>query len=179
MISSARELGAVLGDSGTSITWKIEFHPEEGHNSIAHRTVLDGLEWLFADLRVDADDVLAWQGDSRVALLVAHYENLSEKYGYEISPPRRLVNQVGYELLEVGDTNEAISVFEANVNWYRSSPNVHNSFGDALLRAGRKEDALARNASNPPHQRHPQLVRGVEAAGADGLLTLIAPADST
>ena len=78
-----------------------------------------------------------------MALLVAHYENLSEKYGYEISPPRRLVNQVGYELLEVGDTNEAISVFEANVNWYRSSPNVHNSFGDALLRAGRKEDALA------------------------------------
>ena len=76
-------------------------------------------------------------------MLVEHYENLSGKYGYEISPPRRLVNQVGYELLEVGETDEAISVFEANANWYGSSPNVHDSLGDALLRAGRREDTLA------------------------------------
>ena len=50
-----------------------------------------------------------------------------------------MVNRIGYELLQEGDTKGAIEIFKANVAAHPDSPNAYDSLGDAYLADGQKE----------------------------------------
>jgi hypothetical protein len=54
----------------------------------------------------------------------------------------RPMNRVGYWLLGNDMVDEAIRVFEANVADYPESWNVHDSLGEALMKAGKSEAAI-------------------------------------
>lgn len=51
------------------------------------------------------------------------------------------LNSLGYALLEGGDTDAAILIFRLNARLYPESANVHDSLGEAYLRAGRLDEA--------------------------------------
>lgn len=51
-------------------------------------------------------------------------------------------NALGYQLLQAGDVNNAVYVFEKTALLYPDSWNAHDSFGEALLKAGRKDQAI-------------------------------------
>lgn len=51
------------------------------------------------------------------------------------------LNTLGYELLQMGFTPEAVAVFEMNVDAYPQEPKPHDSLGDGYSAAGRLEDA--------------------------------------
>jgi sugar lactone lactonase YvrE len=53
------------------------------------------------------------------------------------------VNAFGYRLLGADRLEEAIAVFRLNVESYASSANVHDSLGEAYMKAGRKAEAIA------------------------------------
>jgi len=53
------------------------------------------------------------------------------------------VNAAGYELLHAGNVDAAIAVFQVNLALFPQSPNVFDSLGEALERAGRREAAIA------------------------------------
>lgn len=53
------------------------------------------------------------------------------------------LNQAGYSLLRERKFPEAIAVFEMNVTAFPNSSNVYDSLGEALMDAGRIEDAIA------------------------------------
>ncbi len=49
---------------------------------------------------------------------------------------------LGYQLLQAGNVDSAVYVFETTVRLYPDSWHAHDSLGEALLEAGRKEEAL-------------------------------------
>ncbi|MEP7325456.1 MAG: hypothetical protein ABI836_05855 [Gemmatimonadota bacterium] len=53
------------------------------------------------------------------------------------------VNALGYQLLGSGETARAIQAFQLNTLAYPHSANTFDSLGEALLAAGRKDDAIA------------------------------------
>ena len=68
-----------------------------------------------------------------------HYKQLSQKYGFTVPVPEPLINQLGYQLLGAGKTEEAIAAFKANVERYPASANVYDSLAEAYERSGRLE----------------------------------------
>ena len=52
-----------------------------------------------------------------------------------------LLNNLGYRLLQADQADEAIAVFEMNVEAYPEEPNPYDSLGDAYRAAGRLEEA--------------------------------------
>ena len=53
-----------------------------------------------------------------------------------------MVNVIGYEHLQAGDTKDAIEIFKLNVMAYPNSPNVYDSLSDGYVADGQKELAL-------------------------------------
>jgi CubicO group peptidase (beta-lactamase class C family) len=53
------------------------------------------------------------------------------------------LNELGYLLLGNGQVQDAISVFQRNVQEYPQSANVYDSLGEAFMSAGKKELAIA------------------------------------
>jgi len=53
-----------------------------------------------------------------------------------------MMNGLGYSLLFSGQTQDAIAVFQRNVQDYPKSANVYDSLGEAYMKAGRKDLAI-------------------------------------
>jgi hypothetical protein len=53
------------------------------------------------------------------------------------------VNDAGYRLLRAGRAAAAVSVFQVNAALFPRSANVYDSLGEALARAGRRDEAIA------------------------------------
>jgi dienelactone hydrolase len=56
-----------------------------------------------------------------------------------------VLNRLGYEHLQSGDTKGAVEIFQLNVTAYPNSPNVYDSLSDAYL-ADRQNDLARQNA---------------------------------
>ena len=56
--------------------------------------------------------------------------------------PEAETNQLGYQLLQAGNSKDAIAVFQMNVEEYPRSANVYDSLSDGYLAIGNKEEAL-------------------------------------
>jgi dienelactone hydrolase len=55
--------------------------------------------------------------------------------------PELIVNLLGYEHIQLGDTKGAVEILKLNATAYPSSPNVYDSLSDAYLAAGQKDMA--------------------------------------
>ena len=53
------------------------------------------------------------------------------------------LNELGYLLLNADKLQDAIAVFQRNVQEYPQSSNVYDSLGEAYMNAGKKELAIA------------------------------------
>lgn len=103
------------------------------------------------------DDVFALSDAYR-----ASYPLLSEQ----------LVNAVGYARLGHGETDQAVRTFQANVERFPDSPNVHDSLGDGYCAAGDTASARAsygEAARLAERESHPRLAyyRANEQEGCD------------
>jgi pimeloyl-ACP methyl ester carboxylesterase len=56
--------------------------------------------------------------------------------------PEFIVNLLGYEHLQTGDTRGAVEILKLNVTAYPNSPNAYDSVSDAYLADGQKDMAL-------------------------------------
>jgi tetratricopeptide (TPR) repeat protein len=92
---------------------------------------------VYPDVTRQLREALASGGGEGVA---ETYRAMKRRY-----PPERfdedLLNTLGYGLLGDGRTDDAIAVFELNVEAYPESPNPFDSLGDAYGAAGRLEAA--------------------------------------
>jgi hypothetical protein len=52
------------------------------------------------------------------------------------------INRLGYDLLAAKRTADAVEIFKLNVESYPASANVYDSLGDALVAAGRTDEAI-------------------------------------
>ena len=75
------------------------------------------------------------------AYLEENINRLMEKGGYgELEPA--MLNRMGYELMEEGLLDQAITVFQANTRLFPQEANGYDSLGEAYLKAGDREKAL-------------------------------------
>lgn len=137
MLTSAQRIAEILKrDAPATMQWQFHHMPAESHGSIPHRSLYDGLEAMFADLRLELDTTMR-----SVADLERRYEALSEKYGYTIPVTEPMINRLGYLLLGRNLHREAIAVFKVNTERYPQSANTFDSLGDAYEAAGDLQNA--------------------------------------
>jgi tetratricopeptide (TPR) repeat protein len=108
---------------------------DEDHGSTPHRTVYEGFNELFADLRLP--------GDLRDrAAIEAHYRALSERFRFPLRPSESSLTELGYELLGENQDHQSVGVFRLLVDTYPESANAYDSLGEALEKIGEPEQAL-------------------------------------
>jgi predicted alpha/beta superfamily hydrolase len=122
--------------------WQVMRMPDETHGSVVLRAHYWGLRKIFAPWQLPTDpDSRRFNGT--LEDLQAHFDGLSKRYGFTVTPPENTINQVGYQLLGQEKMDDAIAVFRYNVKLYPDSANVYDSLGEALENAGKLEEALA------------------------------------
>lgn len=117
-----------------------EVFDDEDHGSIVMRTHYRGLEFIFDGWRLAP----APNGASIADVLKhirSHYEDLSMRYKFRVRPNEQRINNFGYQVLGAGRVEDAIAVFEYNVQLYPASANVYDSLGEAQEKLGQVEPA--------------------------------------
>lgn len=119
-------------------TWEAVQMEDEDHGSVVLRSHYAGLRKVFDGWQYPRDvSTGAINGDFKA--VEEHYRKLSERMGFQLSPPEALVNQVGYQLMGAGRMDEAIVALKSNAERYPQSANVYDSLGEAYERSGKLE----------------------------------------
>jgi predicted alpha/beta superfamily hydrolase len=116
--------------------WDAQRMEDEDHGTVVLRSHYAGLKKIFD----------GWQPSPKVVAggvkaVEEHYAKLSARYKFKVLPSESTMNQLGYQLLGRGKTDEAISVFKTNVERYPNSSNVYDSLAEAYEKVGRLEQA--------------------------------------
>jgi len=70
------------------------------------------------------------------------YEEFKKSGAAQDKVEEGTLNSVGYTLLSSGRTQDAIVIFQRNVDEYPKSANAYDSLGEAHMKAGQKELAI-------------------------------------
>lgn len=118
--------------------WDTLVMEDEDHGSVVLRSHYFGMRKVYDGWQMPRDpDTGAVTGGFSGA--EAHYKKLSEKFGYAVPVPENLINQLGYQSLFAGKTDEAIAIFKTNIERYPESANVYDSLAEAYERNGQIE----------------------------------------
>ena len=128
--------------AGAPPRWGTKRYPDESHASAVLRSFYDGLRFVFDGWMLPADPRTERLVGS-LADVRKHFAAAGERLGLAVQPPEAVVNLMGYEALTRDETERALEFFRFNTEAYPDSPNVWDSYGDALDGAGRKAEALA------------------------------------
>jgi CubicO group peptidase (beta-lactamase class C family) len=71
---------------------------------------------------------------------VSYYEDIKYSNGYYLDHDEMLA--VGYKLLHSGETMESVAVFKLCIEEFENSFNAYDSYGEALMESGNKEEAI-------------------------------------
>jgi uncharacterized protein len=121
--------------------WDSARYPDEDHGSTVLRAHYAGLRTVFAGWQVPAEPDNGLPGGGLVGV-EKHYHDLSQQYGCPVAAPETLLNRLGYQLLQLKKTDEAIATFQRNVELYPGSANVYDSLGDGYEAAGKLDRAI-------------------------------------
>jgi predicted alpha/beta superfamily hydrolase len=114
--------------------------PDDDHGTIPVKAINNGISALFADWALPAD----FPQTGTVSSLKTHFENLSNKMGIPVTAPEARVNLSGYQVMQAGRVDEALRLFEYNIELYPNSANVYDSYGEGL-EAANKFDLAEKN----------------------------------
>ncbi len=77
-----------------------------------------------------------------VASAIKRYRELKKQPSEQLDLNEWVLNDVGYHLLRQGRTDEAVHVFEVNVEDYPASSNAHDSLADGYWNLGDRDQAV-------------------------------------
>jgi len=118
--------------------WSAQVLDDEDHGSVVLRSHYLAMRKVYDGWQVARDpDSGQVAGDFKS--VEAHYQQLSKKFRYTIAVPEPLINQLGYQALFAGRSDEAIWIFKTNVERYPESANVYDSLAEAYERGGKLE----------------------------------------
>jgi predicted alpha/beta superfamily hydrolase len=125
--------------------WK--YYEDDDHGSVPLITEYDAFRFLFHWYRLEGLHVF-FQEDAEddpeelLQLLEAHYEQVSEHFGYKVPPAESEVNSLGYNFMNMKKPAMARAMFELNIANYPKSANVYDSMGDYFLGQGDTLEAI-------------------------------------
>jgi hypothetical protein len=115
------------------LRWSHQFLKGDDHLTVVLRGTYHGLLAAFEGFRIPA----AIMDHRDVEGLRRHLAECARRYGVGPRLPENLVNNLGYQALGQGKTDEAIEFFTMNVKAYPESANVYDSLGEAYEKSGR------------------------------------------
>ena len=131
-------------DNGLNFEW--QYYPQESHFSVPLITEYDGLRFLFDWYDFKARYELLYteslSTDEYLEMVKSHYENVSQKMGYENKPEESLINRLGFRYLRDNKFDQAATLFDLNIANFPNSDNVYDSRGDCYLAVGDSLKAL-------------------------------------
>ncbi|HWS55119.1 MAG TPA: alpha/beta hydrolase-fold protein [Pyrinomonadaceae bacterium] len=131
------KLKAVLDAQKTQgFSWDSATYDDEDHGSVVLRSHYAGLRKVFEGWQVPREARTGrFAGGLRE--VEEHYRKLSARLGYAVVMPEFQMNVFGYQLLNDGETEDAIAAFKLNAERYPRSANVYDSLAEAYERAGK------------------------------------------
>jgi len=124
-------------------SWKSARYPDEDHGSTTLLAHYAGLKTVFSEWQMPRDPK-TFEPVGGMQGIEGHYRALSEHYRYTIPIPEPILNSYGYQLMGAKKTDDAIAVFQRNVELYPGSANVYDSLGECLEATG-KYDLATQN----------------------------------
>ncbi len=123
--------------------WASARYSDEDHGSTVLRAHYAGLRTVFSDWQMPRDHntglpVGGLEGIKK------HYQELSARYGFQVTIPENSLNNLGYQLMGMKKLDDAIAAFQLNVELYPGSANVYDSLGEAYETAGKYDLATQR-----------------------------------
>jgi len=142
--------------------WTSQAFPDETHVSIPLLAQIDALRRLYAGYRFHPD----WMPRG-LAFAEKHFQDLSTTVDWPIAIPEHVINGLGYEALSQGKTQDAIALFQQNVEANPNSANAYDSLADGYSEAGdwkRAAAAIDRAVALATEFPHPQRAYFAEQA---------------
>ncbi len=99
---------------------------------------------------------------------VAAIRDHAARYVSTIDGLERILNGMGYDLMGRGNLSDALLVFQLNTELYPESFNAFDSYGEALLKSGDREGAIANyRRSLELYPKSPSGLRALEQLGVE------------
>ncbi|MCK4871688.1 MAG: tetratricopeptide repeat protein [Phycisphaerales bacterium] len=137
-VDKINRFAAILEETDApGLRWQYQRMTDTGHGAEVHQAVYDGLEAIYAGWGLSREVF-----DRGLDAIEAHYQAISDRFGYGVRPPEAPLNQLGYVHLGAGDIAAAVRVFKRNVELHPESWNVYDSLGEAYTHAGDRDRAI-------------------------------------
>jgi len=127
---------SLLEDNTKTLRWDYQIFSDETHGSIPVISILKGLRYIYSDFQLSMETA-----SLGLEAILKHYSLVQSKYNYTVDISEATFNVIGYSLLQNGEIDKAIEVFEYNVELYPESANVYDSLAEALEQTGRIKEA--------------------------------------
>jgi predicted alpha/beta superfamily hydrolase len=115
-------------------------YPSETHGTTPMKSYYDAFRFIFR-VGVTSPDIR--KEDLTYAALENYYKDRSHIFRIPMKPNEFIVNHYGYVcLFELKRTDRALEFFKKNIENYPQSANTYDSYAEALIWAGDKENAL-------------------------------------
>ena len=128
------------------LRFKYEPMPEESHGSIGLPSVYFGLQFIFEPTQYEIprtkEEIMAQGGpDAAIEKAVTYFNELSQKYGYEVTNEYALTD-LGYAFLRLEEFREySVKAFKTNVEGHPNSHDAYSDLGMAYEEVGELQKA--------------------------------------
>lgn len=121
------------------LDFKYTGYPEESHMTVPIKSYYDGLRFVYRQW------VLPQVSDEKInpEIIMSHYKELSERFGYPILPDESYINGWAQWLIKNPETqNNGINILVMNTVNYPSSSKAFMALGAAYAMKGEKQNAV-------------------------------------
>ena len=121
------------------MNFKYDYFENEDHYTVPLISIYQGLLFIFDGYKFPLNTL----ANKNASDIRKHYKVFSQRIGFEMQPPGKLLNGVGMFLLNnENKIDKAIEIFKLNQEFYPQTFITHNSLADAYRMKGNKELAI-------------------------------------
>ena len=147
IIEFCRNVDGHREEPGYKFKWK--YYEQEDHSTVPMRAEFDGLRYLFTWYTLDQRKIEKFMEPGSTLtvkefedLIIGHYANVSDNFGYKVLPEETKINSLGYQFLETDRKDLAFACFNMNIINFPKSGNVYDSMGDYYVEIGDDKKAI-------------------------------------
>jgi uncharacterized protein len=142
----------------SGLRYGYKYYDKDDHGSVPLITEYDGLRFIFDDYKFNFFDPSV-----TADAVKEHYKNFSAKLNAAFLPAEEMLNTVGYQMLQRGDTAKALEYFQLNIELYPQSFNTWDSMAETLMAKGDYKKAISYYeksvALNPKNENGRQMIK--------------------